>query len=75
MCGKISYCKAKLGPFAEFLMVPSERIHSMDIPEPIGHFYYHSRVQDVEDQVEKVDGHYRSQAKIQLAVLKSLIKS
>ncbi|MCG8668108.1 MAG: hypothetical protein MI867_01745 [Pseudomonadales bacterium] len=56
-------------------MVPSERIHSMDIPEPIGHFYYHSRVQDVEDQVEKVDGHYRSQAKIQLAVLKSLIKS
>ena len=71
-CGKISHSTVKFGPFAEFLIIPTERIKNMPLPEPFAHIYYNSRVRDVESNVKKVGGHLLSQLYILARVLKSL---
>ena len=73
-CGKISYCTIKVGPFPEFLMVPTERLKSNEIPEPFAHIYYSSRQRDLDTQVRKIGGHFLSQLAIMWVVLKSLIR-
>lgn len=73
-CGKVACCMAKLGPFAHLVMVSSELIELEHLPNPIAHVYYDRRVVDADDKIPKVSGHLFSQATIQLAVFKSLIK-
>lgn len=72
-CGKISYCRIKVGPFPEFLMVPSARVGSLDLPRPFTHVYYGSRVKDIHDDINKIYGHYRSQLVIFWAVIKAMM--
>ena len=73
-CGKPSYCKVKFGPFAEFITVPSEGLKSIEIPPPFAHIYYGSRCEQMDDNIKKINGHYRSQAAILWAVLEALTK-
>lgn len=58
--------------FAEFLIIPTERIKNRPLPAPFAHVYYNSRVRDIESNVRKVGGHLLSQLYILARVLKSL---
>lgn len=73
-CGKPRYCRIKVGPFAEFVSIPSDYLRHMDLPQPFAHIYYSSSTGEVNDVVKKIGGHFRSQLAIQLAVFISLLR-
>ena len=74
-CGKVAYSIAKIGPLAHLVMVSSERLGAQKRPDPSAHVYYDRRVSEADDRIKKVSGHVLSQAVIQWAILKSVIKS
>ena len=73
-CGKPKYCRIKVGPFAEFVSVPSDYLRHIDLPQPFAHIYYNSRAAEVNDKFRKIGGHFMSQIAIQWAILVSLLK-
>lgn len=74
-CGKPKYCKIKAGPFPEFLVISTEQLSNRtDLPDPIGHIYYGSRVNDINDGFKKVSGHFISQLVIVWSVFKVVFK-
>ncbi len=73
-CGKPKYCRVKVGPFAEFVSIPSDYIRHIELPQPFAHIYYDSRAAEVKDRFIKIGGHLMSQIAIQYAIFVSILK-
>ena len=64
----------RLAPFIKLAFIPIERFNNADeLPGPLGHIFYHSRTQDIEDDLPKVSGYWKSELTVTRAVLKGLI--
>jgi len=80
VCGKASFCIAKLGPFVELLMVPSQILARETLPEVSAEVYCHRRVSQASENtvahgVPQISGHVFSQMTILRIVLASLFKA
>ncbi len=70
-CGKPVFSVASLASLLKFALIPTESISKETLPLPLAHVFYHRRESDINDQVAKCSGYWKSQLIIQKAILKS----
>jgi hypothetical protein len=72
ICGKPVFSVAGLVSPLKFALIPTERVSKEIIVQPLAHVFYHRKVSDINDQIAKCSGYWKSQLLIQKAFLKSL---
>jgi hypothetical protein len=66
--------KLRIAPFVQLAFIPSDRFEDPNqLPEPQGHIFYHSRAKDIEDDLPKISGYWKSELAVTSAVIKGMI--
>jgi hypothetical protein len=61
-CGMPVIGLLRLAPFAKFVFVPAQNLPvETQLPQPMGHIFYHRRVRDVPDELPKISGYWPSE--------------
>ncbi len=73
ICGKPVFSVAGLASPFKFALIPTDRVSKEIIPQPLAHVFYHRRASNINDQITKCRGYWKSQLLIQKALLKGIL--
>jgi hypothetical protein len=65
----------RLAPFVQLAFVPARNFPQQgELPVPAAHIFYHQRIEDVLDNLPKIEGYWASELAITKAVTASLLR-
>lgn len=65
----------RLAPFVQLAFVPARNFLQQDeLPAPAAHIFYHQRIEDVPDNLPKIEGYWASELAITKAVSSSMLR-
>ena len=74
-CGKPTIAFLHIAPLLKLAFIPSNTFSDQaSLPATGGHIFYHSRAQDVVDQLPKISGYWRSEWAVSKAIMAGLFK-
>lgn len=64
----------RLAPMLKLAFIPADRFEDpSNLPAAQGHIFYHSRHQDINDDLPKLNGYWKSELAVTKAVFKGLV--
>ncbi len=65
----------RLAPFLKLAFIPTERFSDLSkLPEAQAHIFYHRRSSDIDDELPKISGYWKSEFVVSQSVIKGLFR-